>query len=63
MFSQLARFCTFWQPKNVISDENFNIWSVKISQSRGCRLEMSGFFRIFKVSIRTAKAHFYSTHT
>lgn len=56
-------FARFGNRKNAISDENSNIWSAKISQSRGCRLEMSGFFRIFKVSIRTAKAHFYSTHT
>ena len=59
IFSNLSHFGAFWQTKNEISDQNFNIWRAKIFSTRGCRLEMSLFFRIFKVSIRTAKAHFY----
>lgn len=59
IFSSLVRFGAFWHKKNAISDENFNIWSAKISSSLGYRLEMSQIFRIFIVSICIAKAHFY----
>lgn len=63
IFSDLTRFGAFWHKKNAILGENFNICGAKISSACGCHLEMSGFFRIFKVSICTAKAHFYRTQT
>ena len=62
-FSNLARFSAFWHRKQSNICWNFNIWRAKIFSARGWRLEMSWFFRIFKVSIRTTKAHFHRTQT